>query len=252
MSIKHVLRPDHIKTTPSLIANDLGIQTRRWPGWRKPPNFEADLFMVYPHMDEVSTTRPEVYIQLRHFFSRHKPGQRSYIQAAGIKVPEFWQNLPNRSFPDDTSFVVRPLRHSGGEDYKVTQNPVDFVPGNEYISLVFPKQREYRILFALGKPILFWQKVPIDGQGVADGWGGEGTSSFLTIDNWDGSYLFRYTTALADLQNHGIIKTAHVVAVDIMYADKDYRVLEYNCCPGLTINRNRKTLVDYLKANWKT
>lgn len=262
--MRYIIRPEHISKTPKALAAALGVQTRAYPNFTSgKADWQQDLFLVYPPTDTVQHHNT-AYGRCRSFFSKSKAGQRLALQEAGLPIPKTWiskSEVAAVTHANGQKYVVRPYRHEGGHDYKVTSNPLDFQEGVEYISELWPKDREYRILFVFGTPLVFWQKKPNDGVAADAAWGNE-NGRYLTITDWNASYLKWHTTAFADIAANPVVKAAHIVAVDILYneAKKQYVVLEFNVCPSLTrtdveeptLTQAGHKVVDAIKAHFQT
>jgi len=243
-----VIRPKGVRTTPSRVASELGCQTRFYPNTRHPRRFDylRDFFMTTPHPEFVSNA-PAAYNDVYHFSTRNKYGQRQ-ILSNFVPIPKTAGSETEAGNLAGEHFVVRPLRHSGGVGYRVTGNRLDFIHGQEYISELFPKRREYRIIFLFGKPLIVLRKKPNEGIDETAPWGHE-NSFFQTINDVPGSRLAG-TDVFDRLTEMPAVAAAHIVAADILYnskSDPKYMVLELNFCPGLDIDNNRATIVEAIK-----
>jgi hypothetical protein len=234
-----ILRPERNEQTPRALRELLpGWEMRRYPGWTSgQPDWNTDFFMVYPPAENVQNVN-ETYTQLRHFYQKNKPNQRRALGELGLPIAECaLRILDVMDWPNAGSqrYVVRPLRHEGGQDYRVTNNPRDFREGDEYVSKLFPKEREYRMLYVHGQLTMFWQKKKAEGETDEGPWGAEGHSSFANITDWEGSYLFRNTDARTAIGNTFVARNSHIVAFDVLYSHtlRSYVVLEANVCPAL-------------------
>lgn len=248
--IRYVVRYKSVRRSPALLAEALGVQTRRYPGrLMKAPSYNRDLLFVYPRPEELletgSTTR-EIVHQLHGFFNCNKYSQRRYLQATGIPIPWTAGNLSETSTaPSNTSFVVRPLRHSQSQNFRVTTSVQDFSPGQEYISSLFPKTREYRILYVLGKPLIILRKKPNEGVGPEEAWG-HVNSHFQTIQDVPNCKLSG-TDIFSRLGQCPIVQNAHILGVDVLWNRHGYVVLEFNSSPALTIENNISKVAEFIK-----
>lgn len=243
----YVVRPKGIRGTPSDIAQALHTQTRRYPN-RQPVRFDyrRDFFMTPVAPQDVSNA-PDTYSALYNFLTRNKYGQRK-ILGQYVNVPACAASQSEAAALSGDKFVVRPLRHFGGMGYRVTENKLDFAAGSEYISELYPKKREYRVIFVFGKPLIWLRKKPNGGCTSEDPWGHE-NSFFQTINDVPNSRLCG-TDCVARLTSSRLISTAHIVAADILYngrLDQKYAVLELNVCPSLQIDNNREKVVDAIR-----
>lgn len=242
----YVVRPPGIKGTPFAVAQELGCQTRFYPNEKHPRVFDhsKDFFMT-----PVSSVQhaPEAYLHTVHFATRNKFGQRMMLSEAGVPIP-FTSQHHGSSTPGVGKFVVRPLRHAQGEGYRVTDNPLDFTPGVEYISVLFPKRREYRVIYVFGKPLIYLRKKPNEGVTNEQPWGHE-NSVFKTIHDVPGSHIGA-SDIVGKIGNTPIVQGAHIVAADILFnpeCSPPFVCLELNFCPSLTIDDNRALVVQKIK-----
>jgi hypothetical protein len=142
-------------------------------------------------------------------------------------------------------FVVRPLRHRSGIGYRVTFDPNDFEEGREYISRLYPKRHEYRVIFCFGTPLITLLKRVPEGIDPNGPWNHANGSTFITVNNPDNNRL-RHTDCIERLSAFSVVKNAHLVAADIMLGDNhDYVVSELNFCPALTIENNLRKVASH-------
>jgi hypothetical protein len=250
-SIRNIVRPRGIRTTPNLLKETLGAsRLRSYPrasGKSIPSGFydwSSDLFLVYPPPGLVANSTEE-YHALHQFFSSNKPTQRGLLEQLSIPtIPcitrtDEAESLRARKFTEEETYIVRPLRHSGGRDYKVTINPGDFENHKEYCSVFFPKKREFRVIFLKGVPIITLRKRVPDGVDSRAPWNHATGSVFVTVEREENNHLLK-TSCLDDLVKCSIIQTAHLVGVDILLdkGSKNYVVVELNSAPALTLEHN--------------
>jgi len=136
-------------------------------------------------------------------------------------------------------YIVRPLRHRGGQGWRVTEDPDDYNSTSEYIQELYPKTHEYRVVFCRGTP-LFTLLKKIDGEAPVDQpWNHTYGSRFITVNDPENNRL-RHTDVVERLKENNVIKAAHLVGVDVMYNkhDQTYAVAEFNFCPAITIEDN--------------
>lgn len=177
------------------------------------------------------------YRRLLQYYRGNKGTQRQLLADAGIPTPA--SQLRRGTLETGGRYVVRPLRHFGGSDYRITDDPDDFVEGQEYISRLYPKRHEYRIIFVLGQALItLYKRVPlgIDPDGP---WNHASGSSFVTVTQEENNRL-RRTDCVERLSQLDVVKSAHLVAADIMLGRREdgYAVCELNFCPSLTIASN--------------
>lgn len=244
---RFVVRPSDILTTPKLLAGALGSETRRWPANTETRyNFYEDVFLTYPSPDRIdlSSWQPiqDTYALLRTFFTATKAEQRRLIVLDKIPVPMTCTNKWEAAFLGQRSerFIVRPMRHREGKHYRITNDPTDFVQGNEYISELFPKEIEYRVIFIHGDPVVWLYKHLPVGINKDGPWGYDQGAYFLTLRDPDGSPLVR-TGVVERLMKSRVITHAHIVGVDILVGRMgtmgNYTacVTEFNACPSLAV-----------------
>lgn len=248
-----VVRPAKIRTTPQAVAQELGCQTRRYPSRRhRLYDYNRDFFMAPVNPQDVQNA-PQGYTDLYHFLSRDKYGQRLLLGRLGVPIPKTVgsHRQAREVFGDGGSrYVVRPLRHSGGRGYRVTENPLDFQERIEYLSELYPKKREYRVIFVFGNPLITLRKKPHGEATEAEPWG-HVNSTFQTIKDVAGGKLAN-TDFYWRLAHNPIIRAAHILAVDVVWNGKregqEYAVLEFNTCPGIDIDANRAKVVEAIRA----
>jgi hypothetical protein len=211
-------------------------------------DYNRDFFMCPVHTAHV-LNQPRGYFQCYDFMAANKYEQRKLLSAGGIPIPACANDKGNAINLVGETFVVRPFRHSGGLGYRTTTNRLDFVEGREYISVLYPKKREYRVIFVFGKPLIWLRKKPHEGVGNALPWGHE-NATFQTINDVAASPLSR-TDCVTVLTGNPLVATTHICAADILFnleAAQPYVVLELNLCPALTIEGNREKVVEAIRG----
>jgi hypothetical protein len=177
------------------------------------------------------------------------------MESNGIGVPDTYatydevcERLSTRAISDVfCDYVVRPLRHSQGIGYRLTRDPLDFEEGKEYISRLYPKAHEYRVIFVYGTPLItLLKRVPddIDRDGP---WNHATGSSFVTVTDPTKNRL-RHFDVVDKLRAFDVVQTAHLVGADIMLGpDKSgYAVTELNFCPSITIPSNLERIKQHV------
>ena len=203
---------------------------------------------MYPPRDLVLNA-DEQYSRLQTFGRADKPSQRMQLNNEGIRTPltnsarsiqNFQQSSGQGTLCLDTQskYIVRPRRHSKGIGWRLTDDWDDFDPATEYIQELYPKTHEYRIIFVLGTPLITLYK-QADGLAQDQPWNHAAGASFVTVNNWENNRL-RHFDVYDRLRELDVIKSAHIVAADVLYASKKngYAVTELNFCPSLTIPDN--------------
>jgi hypothetical protein len=246
----YVVRPKGILTTPMALAEQLDAHLRYYPNPRRVRlyDYRRDFFMGAVAPEHVRNA-PHGYQEVFNFFSRDKYSQRLALSNAGIPIPR----IPTGSDPSGEQparrYVVRPLRHSAGRGYRVTESATDFVAGKEYIAELYPKKREYRVIFAFGNPILTLRKKPNEGVDHEQPWG-HSNSFFQTVNDTSTCRLAQ-TDFYHRLSHNPVIRFAHLVAVDVLWnptQPEPYVVLEFNACPGIALENNQQKLVETIRA----
>jgi hypothetical protein len=264
-----IIRPRKIGTTPRQLAQRLDCSTRQYPSEqnkRKGFSFLRDFLLVYPdpdYLERMDDTDTQTYHQLYRFFSRNKCEQRTLLKSAGLPIPDttgrrvtaaLWgagheettTNSTDESLQNRTTFIVRPLRHHGGIGFRLTQDATDFIEGEEYVQKLFPKTREYRLIYCYGELLsVLRKKAP--GTSADQPWNHLSGAHFQTINDIPNCKLSS-TDCFDKLKQNHIIKTAHLVAVDVLYAKRKYVICEFNSCPGLTIENNLQKVVQHVQA----
>jgi hypothetical protein len=236
---------------PKQLAAELGTTTRFYPNPDYPNrqfDWASDFFMR-PVAPQHARNHPPEFIETYNFGVKNKYGQRRTLSEKGIPVPACAADQNVAATLTGERFVVRPLRHTRSMGYRVTSDRLDFSPGKEYISELYPKRREYRLTFVFGKPLIWLRKKQNEGVSPEEPWG-HTNSKFQTINNTAASPLSA-TTAVDTLSGLDIIKGSHIVAADIMWnpdAAQPWVCLELNFCPSLEIENNRNKVKDAIRS----
>jgi len=247
--VRYVVHPTGITGTPQRLAEALTAQgLRAYPSPELAPqslSFAEDVFLIYPPPGYLRGAGAE-YGALYGFFSRNKLGQRRRLAAAGLPVPATIGRHGQPIAPSPLGYIVRPLRHAGGRDYRRTDDPGDFVEGEQYLSAVFPKQRELRVICCRGERVVTLEKDPPAAAGPADPWNHEAGARFRTIERAADDPLVQ-TGLYERLPAVPFLAPAHLLGIDVMLAaDARYAILEVNACPGLAIERNLRAVAERL------
>jgi hypothetical protein len=232
--MRFVVKPSKFRKTPLLLKRALGAQKLvSFPGRFQPAlDYHQDLFLAFPQIGRYPNridNVPESYEFLSAFYSLSKHAQRGMILQSGLKTPEGFAS---------SHFIVRPLRHFGGHDYRITSNPNDYNPTTQYISPAVEKWREYRVLFVLGSPLIILRKKPGPDAGPFDAWNHASGSFFQTIHDHASCQLSR-STFFTDAGNFCVLRDSHLVAVDVLLdRNFSYAVTEVNFSPAVSIEAN--------------
>jgi len=250
--MRFVIRPPSISTTPRLLAQLLRCRTRRYPSrltFRA--NYATDLFLTYPP-PEVTDNQPDVYPTVAAFFATNKFHQRIFLRANGVPTPEGYGSRYEAAYARSGTWIVRPLRHSGGRNYQITDDPTQFHEGHQYVSRVFPKDAEYRLIFVFGDPLLLLKKLNPNNIPADQPWNHAQGCSFSTLSTPETARIFRVGLA-ARLAAVPIIKFAHIAAIDILWSNREGpSVCEINACPGLSIPANLEKVANHVSHRYES
>jgi hypothetical protein len=262
MQPRYVVRPPAIKTTPKALAERFNCTTRNGRN-REVFSFTKDFLLYYPPASRMEDVNADDYNVFRRFTTATKPIQRELLRLFGLRTPETYttstvtEPTTTRTAsdqlggpePHSSNFIVRPLRHSSGQRYRITTERNDFIEGEEYISRVFPKSFEYRIITCFGEVISTLLKVPPPGATPEQAWNHHQGSVFKTVNNPLNNRL-RHTTVYEDCLRFPIIKAAHLCGIDVLLAKDPWRyvICELNFCPSLTIENNLNKVVNYVNS----
>jgi hypothetical protein len=241
---RYLLKSRQFRTTPINLKRVLGIRKLVSVGGRFAPDLDwnQDLFFAYPKENAYAgrlLNLPSTYSQLASFYTSNKGHQRKLLRNHGVKTPESYTTTA-------TQFVVRPLRHYGGVGFRVTTNKEDYNPQTEYIAPLFPKSREYRVIFVFGEPVIMLRKKPGNDVKPDEPWNYSNGSYFQTISSPDECRLYTQTSFFNDAQQFPVIKDAHIVAADVLTCGADYAVCELNFSPAITIHSNLERIKDHV------
>lgn len=267
-NLRYVVRPRNILSTPralSAVLTDIhrndATPTKyltRCVSPRLMLSYRYDVFMSNVNPENVIDS-PAAIVPVYDFFRRHKADQRILMRQAGVNGVRSWTSQSQAAAiawedrESERRYVVRPLRHYGGHSFRITTSPRDFLQGTEYCADFFPKTREYRVIFVRGEPVVWLRKKPNDGVTNDLPWN-HANSFFKTIQRPEDCQLAQ-TEFLSHLSQDVVIQNAHVVGVDVMVSREypgEYRVLEYNLAPGLTIPENLAKVVIALQRGVST
>ena len=230
-----------------------------------------------PDSGTIPQARLEIYRNTRAFSTASKPGQRGILQRHGIPVPTtasavseamaLWPEAIRRSIGEcanegyftggvrgsteesrNNNFIIRPLRHSQGQGWRLTSNPTDFREGAEYVQEVYEKTSEYRVLAVFGRPLITLLKRVPEGTPANQPWNHAVGSTFITVYNPNLNRL-RHTNIFELIESTPLFKGIGLAGVDIMYKSRsDYAVSEVNLCPSLSIPSNLEEVASYVAS----
>jgi hypothetical protein len=150
-------------------------------------------------------------------------------------------------YPSRT-YIVRPLRHSRGEGWRTTEDPTDFIEGQEYIQAVYPKNHEYRVIAVRGEPLITLLKRVPEGFPRSQPWNHSNGSSFVTVNDLSLDRL-RHTNVYDLIRSSKLLQSIDLAGIDIMYRrENEYAVTEVNLCPSLQIPPNLEKVSRYVRS----
>jgi hypothetical protein len=243
--MRYLVKPSKFRKTPLLLKHVLGARKLvSYPGRFQPAlDYARDFFLALPPRDQypnLISNVPPVYDFLSTFYTSSKSVQRTYISSSGLKTPESYAS---------SAYIVRPLRHFGGHNYRITEDPEDYNPTTEYISPAFPKWREYRVVFVLGTPLILLRKKPGPDSGPFDPWNHTTGSSFQTVNNREESPLSS-SSFFTDAASFCVLRDTHLVAVDVLLSEqRDYAVTEVNFSPAVSIPNNIEVIAHHVSLS---
>jgi hypothetical protein len=243
--MRYLVKPSKFRKTPLLLKHVLGAQKLvSYPGRFQPAlDYTRDFFLSFPPLHRYPnpiTNVPESYGFLSSFYTSDKHTQRKLIQESGLKTPDSYAS---------SVYISRPLRHFGGHNYRITEDPTDYNPSTEYISPAFPKWREYRVVFVLGTPLILLRKKPGPSAGPFDAWNHTTGSFFQTVHHRLESPLSS-TSFFSDAASFCVLRDTHLVAVDVLLSEqRDYAVTEVNFSPAVSISSNIEVIAHHVSLS---
>ena len=202
------------------------------------------------------------YTTVGAFAAATKPAQRSLLRADGFPTPftassheELEQWLASndggglrtdQTGPESCAYIVRPLRHSQGRGWRLTNNPSDFQEGREYVQEVYPKNHEYRILAVRGTPLVTLLKRRPEHLTQDQPWNHANGSTFVTVTDENNNRL-RHTNVYQLIEQSQLLKGIDLCGIDVMYSRRnDYAIAEVNLCPSLEIESNLQRISNHV------
>lgn len=285
---RYIVRPRSISTTPrnlkeALRARGFALHPRHHSRHRA--SWSKDFFLTYPpeedledyvllrnsltrslHSDESNGAQQTHRGQSRHldlyriprtFTLSTKPSQREQLARNLFPTPPTAitnnQSLEMAGMARDLEYpsrryIVRPLRHSRGEGWRITEDPTDFTEGQEYIQAVYPKNHEYRVIAIRGEPLITLLKRVPEGFPRSIPWNHANGSTFITVS--DPSYdRLRHTNVYEIIRSSTLLRTIDLAGIDIMYRrENEYVIAEVNLCPSLHIPANLEKVARYVHS----
>ena len=256
MSLRYIVHGPHITWTPTNLASRLEVSTKTWPradNWGK-FEYGQDFFMSYPDIKRVNThtaRKRGEYEQLNRFWRKPKINQREYLHRHNIPIPATFGINWNANLPSTPNrYICREAQHQRGEGYRITSDPSDIRMG-EYMSRVFPKDSEWRILYVLGKPLFAIRKYLADDVQLNtwEPWTDSNRCYWMTVHQARNNRLLN-TDVYDRLAALPIIKLSHIIGVDIMLAENTYVITEFNATPTLKVSNHLDMVAQYVRNNF--
>jgi len=246
MQPRYIIRPRAILTTPKVLAERMNCRTRRVnPTTRRKYSYFRDFLLTYPPLElmDEKTRAYEPYRSIRSYASSDKRDQRRLLELPCPK--EYESNQPLHPL----GYIIRPLRHLGGRDYRWSQTAEDYNPETEYASEVFPKTHEYRVITVFGKIISVLRKRPPENALPHTAWNHLQGSSFQTVEA--ARCNLTHTSCLDDISNNTIVKLAHLTGIDVLLARDPWRyvICEVNFCPSLSVESNLTEVISCVQTS---
>lgn len=253
MTVRYIVRPSGFMSTPKRIRRTVGAQgIRKHTANNVLFDYNQDLFLGYPHPMKLNRwTRPDYYSDLYNYFIGTKYQQRETLHNAGVKVPQtIGIDISPYQLSADAQLVLRPFRHTQGQDYTVTDiNTLSMGDlRNHYASLIFPKRWEYRCVYMGGELLFTLFKKNQRQVEYTRPWNLSNGFFFMTVHQLENNRV-RHTSFFDDVQQWDLLDKYHLIAFDIMIDEHfNYAVCETNFCPALTINNNLERIRDYVQS----
>lgn len=243
----------------------LPIQVDHWGNSYRSPIWGHDIFLQYPPSIYVEEA-DDSYQAIRTFYASNKAKQRVMLHEYGFSVPETISSsggTPPMQFGGNDAFVVRPLRHTQGRGYRLSENPEQYDPQSEYLSRIFPKAWEYRVLISKGVPLVTLIKqhvsaTPENRFPVSNTlpWNRRAGFRFVTVRNQENNRL-RWTNLFDVIETIPMLKKVALVALDVMVGDRralglrrtPYAVSELNFAPLITLPANLEKVAQHYVSN---
>ncbi len=247
MSIRYVVRPNHILTTPKALKIALGARRTVPVSSSTRVDYDKDLFLAYPSVDRVDNA-PDGYSLVRDFYGANKRDQRKLL--LDLELPAIPVGFTPTGDPFDLpEYICRPLRHSGGESYEILnyhQARDRQLDTSVYLSPAIRKKKEYRVVFLKGKEVAVYLKQVPEGTGLYAPWNRTNGSYFVTCLASETHSIHPLREQLA---NVSLTKTAHLIAYDIIKdTDNKYWICEANFCPAISIDRTIEKIKGLIDA----
>lgn len=249
MATRFIVRPSGISLTPNALKTALSAQQvvkASKPGIEFDP--ELDFFFAYPQAYQLKRGLNQgqlaSYHQILPFFTSSKYTQRKYMLDAGISVPQT-QGLHFYDREAGKKYVWRPSSHSAGSGFTVLSHDAP-LPVGGYLSELYKRLYEYRVIYVLGKRLCCLQKSVPEGISQEVPWTFGNGAIFSDIgDRWTNHRLHSRGCYTA-LDAFFVSQIAHICAYDVMVSDDGYAVSECNFAPSLKVDSRIQKVANHI------
>jgi len=222
MYIAHTRHSGLARSLKSVVDGALRVVWNR--PTRRPADWNRDILLA-PTL-RTPRNAPQQYGDLLDFFRKNKLGQ--------WRILDEYFDTPQLGEPP---YVVRPLRHFGGAGFEIaTTLPPPERAATHYWRSLWKRNREYRVIFVHGKPVINLLKRVPEGTSQELAWN-HGVSSFVTVRDQANDRL-KNTTFFADAEAFFEDFPFHLLAVDVLYRKGTYAVVEVNFAPRIDLPAN--------------
>jgi len=248
MAIRYIVRPSGILTTPKAlkIATQARALAEAESGLRNQKfNPALDVFIGLPRsarVEGLSEGQRASYHQLRLFYTSTKFQQRKALHEAGVSVPMTVgiHNLDMLADGWDNKCVKRPLHHRAGQGFEVgrfAELHPSLNVATHYLSVLFRRTHEYRVIYCHGKRIATLLKKHPDAAPLPQDrpWTHAEGAFFVGLSSPQETHRLTQRGCYEALERFHVIQEAHLCAVDVMVNDTSYAVSEINFAPALTV-----------------
>jgi hypothetical protein len=240
MAIRYIVRPSGIRTTPNALKEALGAR-RTVPVASTGYSFDPsqDFFFALPRPGQLAPGvlegRTASYHQLYNFFAATKYSQRKQLAAGGIKVPLTKGICEAREWDEGDQCVLRPMHHMAGSGFQVVPGNHQYNPYTHYLSQLFIRTHEYRVIYVLGKRVATLIKQIPATLGQDQPWTFANGATFISLSSDPATHRLHIRGFYAAAEAFHVTQQAHILAYDVMVSRDEYAVSEVNFCPSLKV-----------------
>ncbi len=250
MATRFIVRPSGITLTPNALKTALAAQeviTATKPGIEYDP--DQDFFFAYPDSSRLKRGAYQgqlaSYHQLTSFFCSSKLAQRRKMHEAGISVPRTL-GIHFTELCSDKSYVWRPSSHRAGEGFTIVSTDTS-CPAGGYLSELFQRTHEYRVIYVLGKRLCTLMKTIPATLTQEQPWTFEAGCTFQDIgDTWT-THRLHSRGCYTALDAFYVAQLAHICAFDVMVNATSYAVSECNFAPSLKLPGRIQKVVNRIR-----